>query len=173
MIFRNPKLKEAVNELLTKRDGLILAVGTGFNALIKLGLIEKGHISDLEENSPYIVHNESGNFISTIVDVKVVSNLSPWMSGMKVGDVYSVPIATQEGRILLGNKDIREKGQIATQYVEFNPTGSHLGVESLTSPDGRVLGTVSCIDRVGKDIYKNIHIRGTHNIFESGVKYFK
>lgn len=173
MIFRNSKLTEAVNELLNLRDGLILGVGSGFNALIKLGLIEKGYISDLEENSTYIVHNESGSFISTIVDVKVVSNLSPWMSGMKVGDVYSVPVATQEGRILIRNQDMKGNGQISTQFVDSNPTGSDLAVESLTSPDGRVLGTVSCIDRVGKDIYKNIDIKGIHKIFESGINYFK
>lgn len=173
LIFRDPALTEAINELLTVKDGLILGIGAGLHGLIKLGLIEKGYVSNLENNSTYITHNASGKFISTIADVKIVSNLSPWMSGMNVGDIYSVPVATYEGRIILGNEDLKGKGQIGTQFVGTNPTGSDLGVESLTSPDGRVLGTVSSIDRVGKDIYKNLDIKGIHNIFESGVKYFK
>ncbi|NLY66435.1 MAG: phosphoribosylformylglycinamidine synthase [Tissierellia bacterium] len=173
LIFRESELKEAVNELLSARDGLVLGIGAGVHALIKLGLIEKGYITDSDDTSTYIAHNRSGKFISTIVDVKVVSNLSPWMAGMKVGDVYSVPVSTNEGRIILAKEDIKERGQIASQFVDINPTGSDLGIEALTSPDGRVLGTVSSIDRIGRDIYKNTDIKGYHNIFESGVKYFK
>ena len=173
LIFRVPELKEAINELLTAKDGLILGIGAGLHGLIKLGLIEKGYITDLEDTSTYISHNRSGKYISTLVDVKVVSNLSPWLSGMKVGDVYTVPLATNEGRIILGKEDLKEKGQIASQFVDINPTGSDLGIEALTSPDGRVLGTVSSIDRIGRDIYKNADIKGYHNIFEAGVKYFK
>ena len=139
---------------------------------MRLGLIEKGYVSKLDGSSLSITSNLWGNFISTIVDVKVVSNLSPWMSEMNVGDVYSVPVATREGRIILGKEDLGAKGQIATQFVDSNPTGSDLAIDSLTSPDGRVLGTVSSIDRMGKDIYKNVYIRGIHKIFKSGVKYF-
>jgi len=173
LLFRESPLMDAINEHLTVKDGLVLGVGQGLNALIKLGLIENGYVSELADTSAYIAHNSSGRFISTVVDVKVVSNLSPWMSGMNVGYVYSVPLATGEGRIILRNDAFKDNGQIATQYVEENPTGSDLGIESITSPDGRVLGTVSCIDRVGMDIYKNLNIKGIHNIFESGVKYFK
>lgn len=173
LIFRESPLIDAINEHLTVKDGLVLGVGQGLNALIKLGLIENGYVSELNDSSTYITHNTSGRFISTVVDVKVVSNLSPWMSGMNIGDIYSVPLATSEGRILLGKDTLKEKGQIATQFVGENLTGSDLGIESITSPDGRVLGTVSSIDRIGKDIYKNLNIKGTHNIFESGVKYFK
>ncbi|MBZ2175507.1 phosphoribosylformylglycinamidine synthase [Schnuerera sp. xch1] len=172
IIFNNPILKDAINEHLRIQDGLVLGIGSGFHALLKLGLIENGKISGINESSPYVSYNTSGQFMSTIVDIKVVSNLSPWMSGMSVGDIYSAPIATNEGRVLVGGKDLIKAGQIATQFVGHNPTGSDLAIESLTSSDGRVLGTVTSIDRIEKDIYKNIDIKGTHNIFESGVKYF-
>lgn len=185
LIFNNSLVKEAVNKHLKVKDGLILGIGNGFQGLIKLGLIENGEISEIDKDSPYITYNTFGQFTSTFVDIKVVSNLSPWMSGMEVGTIYSAPIATKEGRIILGNKgeDLIKRGQISTQFVDngglvtydglFNPTGSMLGIESLTSPDGRVLGTVASIDRIGEDLYKNIDIKGKHNIFESGVKYFK
>lgn len=172
IIFNNPILKEELNEHLKVRDGLVLGVGNGFNALLKLGLIENGEVSEIDESSTYIAHNTLGEFISTIVDVKVVSNLSPWMSGMNLGDIYSVPVATNEGRLLGVNENLINNGQVATQFVDYNPTGSQLAIESLTSPDGRVLGTITSIDRIGKDIYKNVEIKGIHNIFESGVKYF-
>ncbi len=172
LLFEKPVLKEAVNEHLKVRDGLVLGIGSGLNALIKLGLIEKGEISSIDESSPYIAPNESGKFISTLVHVKVVSNLSPWLSGMKVGDLYTVPIATREGRIILGGRDLAP-GQISTQYAELNPTGSQLGIESLTSPEGRVFGTVTSIDRIGEDIYKNVEIKGIPNIFQAGVNYYK
>ncbi len=172
ILFNHPLLKEALNEHLKVRDGLVLGIGTGLTGLVKLGLIEKGDISTINEPSVYVAHNKTGKFISTVVDVKVVSNLSPWLQEMKVGDVYTAPIAIKEGRIILGNKDLAS-GQIATQYVDYNPTGSDLGIESLTSPDGRVFGTVTSIDRIGKDLYRNVEIKGMPKIFESGVKYFK
>ena len=172
ILFNNPLLKEAINEHLKVRDGLVLGIGTGLTGLIKLGLIEKGEVSNINEPAVYIAHNKTGKFISTTVDVKVVSNLSPWLKEMKVGDVYTVPIATREGRILLGKKDLT-LGQISTQYVDYNPTGSDLGIESLTSPDGRVFGTVTSIDRIGKDLYRNVEIKGLPKIFESGVNYYK
>lgn len=173
IVFNNPVLKEALNEHLKAKDGLILGVGSGFSALLKLGIIENGEVSDVEVFSSYIAHNTSGQFVSTIVDVKVVSNLSPWMSGMNVGDIYSVPVATNEGRVLLDNERLNEKGQVATRFLEYNPTGSDYSIEAMTSPDGRCLGTVASIDRLGRDIYKNVEIKGVHNIFESGVKYFR
>ena len=172
ILFNHPRLKDALNNHISTKDGLILGIGSGLNALIKLGLIEKGCVSGQDENSTSITSNLWGNFISTIVDVKVVSNLSPWMSGMNVGNIYSVPVATREGRIILGKEDLTAKGQVATQFVDINPTGSDLAIDALTSLDGRVLGTVSLIDRIGKDIYKNVHIKGVHNIFKAGVKYF-
>src|SRR5690606_15012548 len=120
------------------------------------------------------VPNNNGKFTSTMVDVKVVSKLSPWMNEMELGQMYTVPIATKEGRILLGDNAnaLIDNGQIATQFVSVNPTGSEMEVESLTSPDGRVFATLTSIDRVGEGIYRNIKIQGQHKIFESGVKYF-
>lgn len=172
LILNKARIKEAINKHLQIDDGLILGVGSGLHALIKSGLIENGEISDIEEDSTYILPNSSGRFISKIVDVKLVSNLSAWTNAMEVGDVYSVALATDEGRIRLGSRDLMESGQIVTRYQGDNPTGSQLGIESLSSPDGRILGTISSIDRIGGDIYKNVEIKGRHKIFESGVKYF-
>lgn len=172
LVFNNEIVKEAINRHLKVADGLILGIGSGFQGLIKSGLIANGQISESGEESPYIAYNSNGKFTSTFVDIKVVSNLSPWMSGMNTGDIYTVPLATNEGRILINNEEIINSGQIATQFVSNNPTGSELGIESLTSPDGRVLGTIASIDRVGENLYRNIDIKGKHNIFESGVKYF-
>lgn len=108
-----------------------------------------------------------------MADIEIKANTSPWMNQMEVGHIYTVPVATMEGRILLeNNSEILKNGQIATEFIGENPTGSFGNIESLTSPDGRVLGTISSIDRIGEDLYKNIHINGKHNIFESGIKYF-
>lgn len=172
VIFNHPILKEAMNTHLKVQDGLILGIGAGFQTLLKLGLIEHGEISEVHETSPYIAYNRSGQFISSIADIKVTSNLSPWMIGMDIGSVYSAPIATKEGRVLVGDKDLVKLGQIATTFDKDNLTGSELGIESLTSPDGRVLGTIASIDRVGKDLYKNVGRKERHPIFESGIKYF-
>lgn len=154
-----------MNDLLNSRDGLILGIGGGFSGLLKLGLIEA---------SPFITYNISGRFISTFSDVKVVSNLSPWMSSMEVGEIYTSPVATKEGRIILGDngEKLIENGQVATVFQNSNPTGSEMGVESLTSSNGRVLGTIASVDRLGNDLYKNIDTKGKHRIFESGIKYF-
>ena len=161
LIFNNPYVREALDNHLNNEDGLILGIGAGFTALIKLGLISP---------STYITANESGEFISTMVDVRVSSNLSPWFNDMKVGEVYSVPLATKEGKIILVNS--MDNGQIASQFDGENPTGSAFGIESMTSLDGRVLGTITSIDRVGEGLYKNTKSLGKHKIFQSGIKYF-
>lgn len=175
LIFNNSYVKEALDDLIENRDGLVLGIGDGAIGLVKLGLIENGRISETNTKAPYITSNSAGRFISTMVDVKVVSNLSPWMSEMEVGEIYTVPIATKEGRIILGNNPdkLLDKGQIATQIISKNVTGADRSVEALTSIDGRILGTISSIDRIGKDIYKNIELKGQHKIFLSGVKYYK
>lgn len=133
--------------------------------MLKLGLIE---------GSSFITYNNSGRFTSSFVDIKVVSNLSPWMNCMNVGEIYTSPIATDEGRIILGEDKHKliENGQIATTFHLSNPTDSELAVESLTSEDGRVFGAISSIDRLGENLYKNVELKGRHKIFESGVKYF-
>ncbi|MDF5361728.1 phosphoribosylformylglycinamidine synthase subunit PurQ, partial [Vibrio parahaemolyticus] len=158
VIFDDEYLKESIYELLYKNDGLILGIGSGFNALIKLGLIEHGKFVKQNEQSPSIVYNYSGDFYSNFADVKVTSKLSPWFNEMEIGFEYTVPIATKEGRVFLKDKkELIEKGQISTQFVKngkatydglYNPTGSEFAIESMTSPDGRILGTVSAIDRI-------------------------
>lgn len=162
VLFDNLYIREAVENHLDNKDGLILGVGAGFTGLIKLGFMGQ---------SAYIANNESGEFISTIVKIRLSSNMSPWFSQMKVGDVYSVPLAAKEGRIILNGKI--DNGQISTQFAEGNPTGSDFDAESMTSHDGRVLGTLTSIDRIGDYLYKNVDIAGKHKIFESGIKYFK
>ena len=165
IILDNPYVKESIEELLYLKDGLILGIGEGAIGLIKSGLIQ---------GSSFIARNKNAKFTSTIVDIKLTSKLSPWMRDMELGQIYSAPIATKEGRIVLGNdaEKLIENGQIATQFASINPTGSELDVESLTNIDGRILATLSSIDRIGDGIYKNIDIKGNHKIFESGVKYF-
>ena len=165
LILDNPYIKEEIDNHLYKRDGLILGIGAGFLGLIKSGLIS--------ENA-YLAHNNSGEFISRLVNVKVKSNLSPWFNEMKVGDKYTVPVATKEGKVIVKNlEELIENGQISTEFIDNNPTGSMFSIESLTSCDGRVLGTISAIDRVEEGLYKNIETLGQHKIFESGVKYFR
>lgn len=185
VIFNNPYIKEAVNNHLYEKDGLILGIGNGFQGLIKSGLIESGQITDLKEDSVYVAYNKLGQHISTLVNIKVTSNLSPWFNEMNVGEIYTAPLSTKEGRIIGDSNKIKSlvsKGQVSSQYVDlegrptyngsFNPTGSNLAIESMTSPDGRVLGTCASIDRLGKSLYKNGKIQGSHKIFESGIKYF-
>lgn len=173
LIFNNPYIKEAINQLLSSRDGLMLGIGEGAIGLIKTGLIQHGNLSDLDSEAAFITHNKNGSFVSTMADIKVVSNTSPWMNFMEAGECYTVPVATKEGRIILNDAKLSiDNGQIATQFASINPTGSDIAAESLTSPDGRILAAISSIDRTGDNIYKNIDIKGKHKIFESGVKYF-
>ncbi len=172
IILENGYIKEEIMNHLYKRDGLILGIGGGFTGLIKSGLIEYGEIRDLDKNSINIAYNKNGEFLSKQADIMLVSNLSPWFNGMKKGDIFTSPIATKEGRII-GNVDkLIANGQISTVYSDENPTVSTMGIESITSPDGRILGTISSIDRNGKDLYKNIERSIQHNIFKSGIKYF-
>ncbi len=175
IVLRNDFVKEAIMDLLKNRDGLVLGIGNGFQGLIKSGLIPYGEIVELDEDSPNITYNVSGHHISTIVQTKVVSNLSPWFNNVKVGDIHILPLSTKEGRVI-GTREIIEKlisnGQIATQYVGFDPIGSAEAIEGLTSPDGRVLGKMTSSDRVGEEIYKNIVKNRDEKIFEAGVKYF-
>ena len=171
LILENSYIKEEINNHLVKRDGLILGIGGGFLGLIKLGLIEKGIIADRDKDGMNITYNKGGQFISTMANVRVSSNLSPWFKEMKVGDIFTAPIATKEGRII-GDLE-KLKPQISTQFTDENLTGSLFNTESMTSPDGRVLGTICSIDRVGNGLYKNSENLGRHKIFESGINYFR
>lgn len=174
-ILKNPYVKEAVMDLLNNRDGLILGIGNGFQGLMKSGLIPYGEIVDLDEDSPNITFNKCGHHVSTMVKTRVISNLSPWLSNREVGDIQILPLSTKEGRIV-GNKEIIEKliekGQIANQYLDFDPTGSVGGIESITSPDGRVLGRIASSDRIDSGLYKNVEKSEYEELFKAGIDYF-
>lgn len=185
-VFRNPNVKEAVRELLEQRDGLILGICNGFQALIKLGLLPYGEIRDLDETAPTLTYNTIGRHVSRFVQTKVVSDLSPWFSAVRPGDIHSIAVSHGEGRFVCSEElagDLARSGQIAAQYVdldgrpslslEFNPNGSAYAVEALTSADGRILGKMGHSERIGKDLYKNVPGDKDQKIFLSGVNYFK
>ncbi|MBU3112600.1 phosphoribosylformylglycinamidine synthase [Clostridium lacusfryxellense] len=184
--FRNPIIRESINELLQNRDGLMLGICNGFQALIKLGLVPYGKITDITKDSPTLTYNEIGRHISCMVQTKVVSTLSPWLSNLKVGDVHSIPVSHGEGRFVASDdviKKLFESGQVATQYVDFNgipsndinfnPNGSMHAIEGITSLDGRVFGKMGHSERVGENIGINIVGNKDQKIFEAGVNYFK
>ena len=185
-VFRNPGIKDAVAELLEKRDGLMLGICNGFQALIKLGLVPYGKITDGTENSPTLTYNRIGRHASCLVRTGVTSVKSPWLAGVSVGDVFTIPVSHGEGRFIASEEVLQQlaaNGQIATQYVgfdgkpsmdiAFNPNGSAMAIEGITSPDGRVFGKMGHSERIGRDLYKNVLGEKDQKIFESGVKYFK
>jgi len=184
-VFRNPKIKEAVMELLNHRDGLMLGICNGFQALIKLGLVPYGEIREIEENDPTLTFNKIGRHMSRMVQTKVVSTLSPWFNNVKAGDIHTIAISHGEGRFVSSEEIVTaliQNGQIATQYVdfdgkttydiEFNPNGSFYAVEGITSPDGRILGKMGHTERIGSHVGKNVPGNKEQKIFEAGVKYF-
>ncbi|MFA6777532.1 MAG: phosphoribosylformylglycinamidine synthase [Bacilli bacterium] len=184
-VFRNQLLIDAVKDLLKNRDGLILGIGDGFHALIKLGLIPFGEITKIKEDYPILTYNKIGRHVSTFVKTKVVSNLSPWLSGCNAYDIHYLPLSHGEGRFVANEKwigNLKKNGQIATQYVDndnnptydgfYNPTGSMEAVEGITSIDGRIFGKMAHSERLDENIYKNIPGNKDQLIFESAVKYF-
>ncbi len=185
-VFRNPKVKEAVMDLLKNRDGIMLGICNGFQALIKLGLVPFGEIRDMEENSPTLTFNTIGRHISCLADTKIVSNKSPWLWNSNVGDIHKVAFSHGEGRFMADEaviKALAENNQIATQYVDpngnptfdirYNPNGSLYAIEGITSPDGRVLGKMGHSERMGNGVFKNVPGEKDQKIFLSGVQYFK
>lgn len=174
-MFRNPRVKDAIMEKLKHGDGLMLGICNGFQVLIKLGLVPYGEIRDIDEDSPTLTYNTSGRHISCIAATQVVSNLSPWLSNTKPGDIYSIPISHGEGRFIVKDalyKKLLENGQIATQYVGINPNGSMYNVEGITSPDGRILGKMGHSERRGSRVAINITGEKNQGLFEAGVKYY-
>ena len=184
--FRNAAVKEGVNELLENRDGLMLGICNGFQALIKLGLVPYGKIIDTDESCPTLTFNNISRHQSRIVRTRVASNKSPWLALTNVGDVYNVPISHGEGKFLASEELIRQlaaNGQIATQYVDltgnatadihFNPNGSLYAIEGITSPDGRVLGKMGHSERIGKGLYKNVPGEYDIQLFKAALQYFK
>ena len=184
--FRNGAIKNEVNELLKNRDGLMCGICNGFQAIIKLGLVPCGEIIDTDENCPTLTFNSIGRHQSRIVRTRIASNKSPWLSEVKVGDVYSVPISHGEGRFYAYDELIEKlaaNGQIATQYVDldgkptsnilYNPNNSCFAIEGITSPDGHVFGKMGHTERYNDGLYQNVEGNYDMKIFESAVKYFK
>ncbi len=184
-LLRNPRLTDAIHDLLQNRDGLMLGICNGFQALIKLGLVPFGEIRDTDETCPTLSYNVIGRHQSKIVRTRIASNRSPWLTRANVGDVVSVPISHGEGRFLCPPKllqTLAENGQIATQYADlsglpamapdYNPNGSAWAVEGITSPDGRVLGKMGHSERVGPNLYKNVPGEYGLNLFEAARDYF-
>ena len=185
-VFRNTLIEEAFEELLHKRDGLVLGICNGFQAIIKLGLVPYGEFKPLSENAPTLTFNTIGRHVSKYVTTKIVSVKSPWLSLCKVGELHNIAISHGEGRLVAAKEQVLEwakNGQIATQYTDlegkatydpvYNPNGSVSAIEGLTSKDGRVLGKMGHSERCGTNIAKNITGKKYQPIFESGIKYFK
>ncbi|MGZ5211601.1 MAG: phosphoribosylformylglycinamidine synthase subunit PurQ, partial [Kaistella sp.] len=183
-VLKNEKMKDAVHELLA-RDGMILGICNGFQALVKSGLLPFGEIRDLNENSPTLAHNAIGRHISQMVNVKVINDDSPWLKGMK-DEIYTIPISHGEGRFMASEpviKELYEQGQIATQYIDFeenvahgmpfNPNNSLFGIEGITSKSGKIFGRMGHPERFAEGLLKNIPTANYHNIFKNGVEYFK
>ncbi len=184
--FRNAAVKEQIEDLLNNRDGLMGGICNGFQALIKLGLVPYGKIIDTDETCPTLTYNDIGRHQSRIVQVRVCSNNSPWLQGVKVGDVFNVPISHGEGKFIASQQlvdTLSQNGQIMTQYVDlsgkattdirFNPNGSTMAIEGILSPDGRVFGKMGHAERKAYGLYKNVPGEYDMKLFESAVKYFK
>lgn len=184
-VFRNEAIKEATNNLLKQRDGLVLGICNGFQALIKLGLVPYGEITDITADTPTLTTNRIGRHISKSVYTKVVTNKSPWLSKAELGGVYSIPASHGEGRFVANDEWLQKllaNGQVATQYVDvngnpsmnedYNPNGSYCAIEGITSPDGRVLGKMAHSERIGDGVAMNIFGNQNQLIFEAGVEYF-
>ncbi|MBR1443686.1 MAG: phosphoribosylformylglycinamidine synthase, partial [Firmicutes bacterium] len=185
-VFRNPKIKEAVMDLLKNRDGLMLGICNGFQALIKLGLVPYGEIRDMSSDSPTLTFNTLGRHISCLNSTKIISDKSPWLWNCNVGDIHNIAFSHGEGRFVASEsmiKELEQNGQIATQYtdtngnasydIKHNPNGSLYAIEGITSPDGRILGKMGHSERIGTNVYKNVPGEKDQRIFESGISYFK
>ena len=183
--FRAPEVTDAVRDMLQARDGLMLGICNGFQALVKLGLVPYGDIVPATADAPTLTFNTIGRHQSRLVETRVASNLSPWLSACEVGDVYTVAISHGEGRFVATDEvlgRLTAGGQIATQYVDaagapsmdlaVNPNGSACAIEGITSPDGRVFGKMGHVERSGGGLYQNVPGRKYMPIFESGVAYF-
>ena len=184
--FRNEKMKEAVMKLVNERDGLVLGICNGFQALIKLGLVPYGEIGTQQPDSPTLTYNTLGRHISHMVYTKVVSNKSPWLLKAEVGKTYVIPASHGEGRFAATPewiKKLEANGQIATRYAdcdgnvtmdeEWNVNGSYAAIEGITSPDGRIFGKMCHAERIGDRVATNIVGDQDMHLFESGVEYFK
>ena len=184
--FRAPAVADAVNRLLQQRDGLALGICNGFQALIKLGLVPYGEIRPITESDPTLTFNTVHRHQSMLVRTRIASNKSPWLSECNVNDEHLIAISHGEGRFVCSDsllKQLIDNGQVATQYVDltctptmdmsYNPNGSVLAIEGITSPDGRVLGKMGHSERSGDELYKNVGGDKYQPLFEGGVNYFR
>ena len=175
-----------MTELLEKRQGLILGICNGFQALIKLGLLPNGKIAPMTENSATLYYNNIGRHVSALCNVRVASNDSPWLSNVKVGDIFLTAVSHGEGRLIAGEdvlSSLKNKGRICTQYVDdsgcptgkmpYNPNGSMYAIEGLISPCGRILGKMGHVERAADGLFKNVPGEKVMDIFSAGVGYFK
>lgn len=185
-VFRNPQIQDAVMEFLKNRDGLMLGICNGFQALIKLGLLPYGEIRPMDENQPTLTYNLIGRHMSRMVQTRISSVLSPWFANVQVGDIHRIAISHGEGRFVADEAHMEQMiagGQIAAQYVGdngqpsydigVNPNGSHYAVEAITSPDGRILGKMGHSERIGNNLHINIPGSKDQGLFEAGVNFFK
>ena len=185
-VFRNPRITEAVMDLLNQRDGLMLGICNGFQALIKLGLVPYGDIRDMKVEAPTLTYNNISRHVSSMAHIKIASNRSPWLQEADVDTIYQVPLSHGEGRFTASAEVLETliaNGQVATRYVDlegnptydgtFNPNGSLQSIEGITSPDGRIYGKMGHSERIGPNLYKNVIGEKDMKIFEAGVKYFK
>ena len=183
--LRSPRLTDAVTDLLEHRDGLMLGICNGFQALVKLGLLPFGRIATTDSTCPTLTCNAIGRHQSSIVRTRICTNNSPWLMETAAGEIYSVPVSHGEGRFVASEALLRKlaaAGQIATQYVDptgaptmdtaFNPNGSVWAIEGIISPDGRVLGKMGHSERIGPNLYRNVPGRYDMGLFRSAVKYF-
>lgn len=182
-VLRNERIKESVHKLL-ERNGLILGICNGFQGLIKSGLLPYGEIRELKQDTPTLTFNEVGRHISQVAKIRVTNNQSPWLKGMQ-GEEYWLPVSHGEGRFIADEKNLKllfERGQIATQFIDlegnittkmpFNPNGSLVGIEGVTSPCGKVFGRMGHPERYEEGLFQNIPEMGYMNIFKNGVDYF-
>ncbi|WP_064614527.1 phosphoribosylformylglycinamidine synthase [Streptobacillus moniliformis] len=184
-VLQNPKIKEEIERFL-QRDGLILGICNGFQALVKSGLLPYGNIGEITEDSPTLTYNKIGRHISQMVKTRISTNRSPWLSSFNVGDEFDLPVSHGEGRFFASEKTLQkliENGQVATQYVDFNgkatnefkfnPNGSEFAIEGIISPDGKIFGKMGHSERTGENILKNVSGNKYQNIFKNGIEYFK
>ena len=184
--LRNEELKESIDKLLNEREGLMIGICNGFQALIKLGLLPYGKISNMSKEDPTLTFNTIGRHISQMVNTKITSVKSPWLQYVNVGDIHTIPVSHGEGRFVAPMKvleELFENGQVFTQYVDdsnnptmlspFNPNGSMMAIEGIISLDGRVIGKMGHSERQGDNRFKNIYGPMDQMLFESGVKFFK
>jgi phosphoribosylformylglycinamidine synthase len=183
--LRSPVLADAISRLLEQRDGLILGICNGFQALVKLGLVPYGRYTEAREGMPTLSFNRIGRHVSRMVRTTVMSNLSPWLALERPGAVHILPVSHGEGRFVISEaegKSLFKAGQVPFCYVgedglpalsePSNPNGSDFAIEGLTSPDGRVLGKMGHSERYGHFVHVNIPGNKNQRIFEAGVAYF-